>query len=145
MAEEVKQEENPFDTLAAIIKPAESYEDAYKRVWTAMKSGTLPEEKVIKILLSACAMPALCAANIKMEKILRDNGLIAELPQEQAAPAEVPAEAPAPLEDFESTLSKCASDLAAELEGSHTTKEPTEEAHKGARILQFPSKGPVVN
>jgi len=119
MAEEVKQEENPFDTLAAIIKPAESYEDAYKRVWTAMKSGALPEEKVIKILLSACAMPALCAANIKMEKVLRDNGLIVEPPQEQAAPAEAPA--------------------------PPVSEEPTKEARKDVCILQFPSKGPVVN
>ncbi len=116
MAEEVKQEENPFDALAAIIKPAESYEDAYKRVWTAMKSGTLPEEKVIKILLSACAMPALCAANIKMEKVLRDNGLTVEQPQDQqAAPA---GEVPAP---------------------------PVSEEPEEVRILQFPSKGPVVN
>lgn len=124
MAEETKQpepqEENPFDALAAIMQPAESYEDAYKRVWTAMKSGTLSEEKIVKILLSACAMPALCAANIKMEQILRAHGLVAEQPQDQqAAPTE---EAPAP----------------------PASKEP-EEVHRDARILRFPDKGPVVN
>jgi len=123
MAEEIRQEEeNPFDALAAIIKPASSYEDAYKRVWTAMKSGTLPEEKVIKILLSACAMPALCAANIKMEKILRDHGLIED---QVPAPAQgdAPAEAPAP-----------------------TGSEPAEVPHRpNLHLLKFPNSGPVVS
>lgn len=130
MAEENKvEEENPFDMLAKLIKPATSYEDAYKRVWTAMKSGTLPEEKVIKILLSACAMPALAAANIQMEQVLRAHGLIkdqapAPAPAQGDAPAEAPAEeAPAP-----------------------TGSEPAELPHRpNLHLLKFPNNGPVVN
>lgn len=129
MAEENKvEEENPFDMLAKIIKPAESYEDAYKRVWTAMKSGTLPEEKVIKILLSACAMPALAAANIQMEQVLRAHGLIKDQAPAQGdapaeAPADAPAEAPAP-----------------------TGSEPAEVPHRpNLHLLKFPNNGPVVN
>lgn len=125
MAEENKvEEENPFDMLAKIIKPAEGYEDAYKRVWTAMKSGTLPEEKVIKILLSACAMPALAAANIQMEQVLRAHGLIKDqAPAQGDAPAEAPAEAPVP-----------------------TGSEPAEVPHRpNLHLLKFPNNGPVAN
>lgn len=131
MAEENKvEEENPFDMLAKIIKPATSYEDAYKRVWTAMKSGTLPEEKVIKILLSACAMPALAAANIQMEQVLRAHGLIkdqAPAPAQGDAPAEAPATAPAEAP-------------------APTGSEPAEVPHRpNLHLLKFPNNGPVVN
>lgn len=132
MAEEIREEENPFDALAAIIKPASSYEDAYKRVWTAMKSGTLPEEKVIKILLSACAMPAICAANIKMEKILRDHGLIVESPQDEAAPETDKGPEEAPRDSSTHT--------------PHDSGTHTHTPHgSGAHILQFPGKGPAVS
>lgn len=135
MAEENKvEEENPFDMLAKIIKPAENYEDAYKRVWTAMKSGTLPEEKVIKILLSACAMPALAAANIQMEQVLRAHGLIkdqAPTPAQGDAPAEAPVEAPA--------------DAPADVPVP-TGSEPAEVPHRpNLHLLKFPNNGPVVN
>lgn len=120
MAEDIKQEEdNPFDTLAAIIKPAQSYEEARKLVWTAMKSDRLPEEKVITILLSACAMPALAAANIQMEQILRAHGLVESAPQDEAAEAQAPAEVP--------------------------VNAPEPEAPHKPSILRFPNNGQVVN
>ena len=134
MAEENKvEEENPFDMLAKLIKPATSYEDAYKRVWTAMKSGTLPEEKVIKILLSACAMPALAAANIQMEQVLRAHGLIKD-----QAPAPAPAQGDAPAE--------APADAPAEEAPAPTGSEPAELPHRpNLHLLKFPNKGPVVN
>lgn len=116
MAEDIKQEEdNPFDALAAIIKPAQCYEEARKLVWTAMKSGRLPEEKVITILLSACAMPALAAANIQMEQILRAHGLVESAPQGETAEEQAPVNTPEP-----------------------------EAPHKPS-ILRFPNNGQVVN
>lgn len=139
MAEENKvEEENPFDVLAKIIKPATSYEDAYKRVWTAMKSSTLPEEKVIKILLSACAMPALAAVNIQMEQVLRAHGLIqdqAPAPAQGDAPVGPPAEPPA-----DAPVGPSADAPAP------TGSEPAELPHRpNLHLLKFPNKGPVVN
>lgn len=85
-----QEDENPFDLLAKVITPAKNYEEARKLIWTAMKSGTLPEEKVISILLTASTMPALAAANIQMEQVLKAHGLIennAE-PEEELPPVE---------------------------------------------------------
>lgn len=84
--------ENPFDLLAKIITPAANYEEARKLIWTAMKSGALPEEKVISILLTASTMPALAAANIQMEAMLKEHGLIPGAEAEEA-----PAKEPAPV------------------------------------------------
>lgn len=89
MADTAEKEENPFDALAKVILKAESYEDAYKKVWTAMKTGELSEDTVVSILLTASTMPALAAANIQMEKILKDHGFIKE-ESEPEATAEVP-------------------------------------------------------
>lgn len=75
------ESKNPFDVLAAIVAPAENYETACKKVWTALHDGTLPEDTVIKLLVSASAMPAIAAANIQMEQVLRSNGLLKEEPK----------------------------------------------------------------
>lgn len=90
-------EENPFDLLAEIVKPAQNYEEARKCVWTAMKSGKLPEEKVITLLISATAMPALAAANIQMEQLLHAADQAQEAPSTvEAAPTSAPTAHPLP-------------------------------------------------
>lgn len=76
---------NPFDVLIETIGDAAHYEEAYKKVWTALKTGIISEDMNISILLTASSMPALAADNIRMEKMLRDNGLIQETPQTDTA------------------------------------------------------------
>lgn len=85
------ESKNPFDVLAAIVASAENYETACKKVWTALHDGTLPEDTVIKLLVSASAMPAIAAANIQMEQVLRSNGLLKEEPQVSVSPEPVKA------------------------------------------------------
>lgn len=79
---EAQEKENPFDVLAKVMEPAKNYEEARKAVWTAMKTGVLPEDMVLSILLTASTMPALAAANIQMEHLLKENGLWKDAPEE---------------------------------------------------------------
>ena len=81
------EKENPFDVLAKVLEGSKSHDEMEKKVWTALKTGVIPEKMNVYLLVAASTMPALAATNMQLGQILKENGLIKEEPAEAPAPA----------------------------------------------------------